>query len=103
MICTRCQGTGFLNIHQLPEELQKGTVDSAFQYLQSQIKYKKVTMASWHDLVLQWITTNDDHDVRVCDCCGDGEYWYGVPGEHDHRDYGNHVPYANNGGLPKCY
>lgn len=70
MICTRCEGTGFLNIHQLPDSIDEFNTDA----------------------VLTWIEENDNHDVQVCDCCGDGEEWYGTPGEH----------YAY-GGLFECY
>jgi hypothetical protein len=47
---------------------------------------------------------NDDHDVTVCDCCGDGEEWYGVHGEHygPEDPPGPDGPYAYNGGLCEC-
>lgn len=62
MNCTRCEGTGFLNLEQIEDE-------------------------SVHDegadAILKWIKQNTDHDVCVCDCCGDSEEgWYGEPGEH---------------------
>lgn len=103
MICTRCDGTGFLNIHQLPKELQERTVENAFKYLNKKIKYKKVKIDTWHNLVLEWIKNNKDHDVQVCDCCGNGKKWYGEPGIHDPIDYGENGPYAYNGGLPECW
>jgi hypothetical protein len=80
--CTRCEGCGFLNAHQLPDE-----VDVADR-----------------GAVLRWIRDNQAHDVVVCDCCGDGEHWYGVPGEHYNDDDppGNGGPYAYNGGLCEC-
>lgn len=59
MNCTRCDGTGFLNAHQLPEDNPPNGIEE----------------------ILAWIEANDDHDVQVCDCCGDGESWYGTPGE----------------------
>ena len=59
--CTRCEGTGFLNIEQIPED----TID-----------------LDDTDAVLKWIDENDEHDVGVCDCCGDGEGWYDEPGCH---------------------
>lgn len=91
MICTRCQGTGFLNIHQLPDELQIIGFLNGFE------------TDNWHEYVLMWINNNDNHDVSVCDCCGDGEYWYGNIGEHSASDYGRNGVYAYNGGLPECY
>ena len=45
------------------------------------------------------------HDIKICDCCGDGEGWYGIPGEHynDEDPIGNYGPYAYNGGLCECH
>jgi hypothetical protein len=83
MNCTRCEGTGFLNVEQLPEDLKQDGIDC--------------------DKVLKWIAENDGHDVQVCDCCGDGHGWYNEPGSHNHNDYGKNGPYAYNGGLPECY
>lgn len=83
MTCTKCDNSGFLNIPQLPQE----GFDFSIQ------------------TVLKWMLDNPDSDVQICDCCGDGEVWYGEPGEHfqggDHG--GNNGPYAYNGGLPECY
>jgi len=87
MTCTRCEGSGFLNLAQVPDEILK-------QYDES----------GTFDIILSWIKQNTDHDVQVCDCCGDGGNWYGMPGEHysggDNR--GSNGPYAYNGGLPEC-
>lgn len=82
--CTRCDGTGFLNTHQLPDY-----VDG---YDQGQVTV--------------WIkTVAHKHDVKVCDCCGDGEDWYGTPGEHYNADdpQGSNGPYASNSGLCMCH
>ena len=85
MTCERCEGSGFLNIHQLPNALHE----------------------CWDvNFVLVWIKDNPTgHDVCVCDCCGDNEDWYGNPGEHftggDH--IGRYGPYAYNGVLSECY
>lgn len=82
MNCTRCDGSGFLNAGQLPPEADH-----------------------WeHDRILKWCHTNENHDVTICDCCGDGDAWYGTPGEHYGHDdpRGPHGPYANNGGLCRC-
>ena len=82
MTCTRCENSGFLNLHQVPEALRDN------------IKAVK-----------SWITANPSSDVSVCDCCGNGENWHGVPGEHFQGGdrSGKHGPYAYNGGLPECY
>ena len=90
MICTRCEGTGFLNLDQVDE----------------------ATLARFeetgdHQVILDWLDEQEavmvradgsgctchisapcprcmlQHDVSVCDCCGDGETWHGAPGEHD--------------------
>jgi len=83
MTCTRCESTGFLNIDQIGDWAEDKD----------------------HDEILQWIIDNEDHDVSVCDCCGDSEYWYGIPGEHynENDPGGNEGPYAYNGGLCKCH
>lgn len=39
-------------------------------------------------------------DVQVCDCCGDGEYWYGTAGHHWQGEPDD--TYKYNGGLPEC-
>jgi len=83
MICTRCQGTGFLNIQQVPEEIDR-----------------ELSRAG----ILKWMRTTEDHDVTVCDCCGDGNDWYGEAGKHytDDDPAGRYGPYAYNGGLCEC-
>ncbi len=89
MICTRCDGTGYLNIEQVDDDtlrLFDATSDP-------------VHIESWIESQL------DDHDVEVCDCCGNGEIWYGERGQHygtieDQR--GHDGPYAYNGGLCEC-
>ena len=64
--CTRCGGTGFLNLEQVDED----------------------TLARFDEtgdvcLIFAWIALAEcEHDVSVCDCCGDGEDWYGEPGQH---------------------
>ena len=84
LTCTRCEGSGFLNLWQIPG----GDID-----------------VDNHDWVLKWIASNKDHDVAVCDCCGDGEEWYGTPGEHYGPDDppGRQGPYDSNGGFCHCH
>ncbi len=55
MHCTRCDGTGWLNTHQIPDgELNE----------------------DYDDPVQQWLdSTQTEHDVCECDCCdGSGEH-----------------------------
>jgi len=83
--CTRCENSGFLNINQIKDEILY-TLDS-------------------EEAVLEWINRNDNHNVQICDCCGDGENWYGIPGEHYNNEdpRGPDGPYAYNGGLCECH
>ncbi len=84
IVCTRCQGTGFLNAEQLPQ----GLIDRGVEAVQ------------------KWIAANQQAtDAQVCDCCGNGETWHGEPGHHytAHDPTGNNGPYAYNGGLCECH
>lgn len=103
--CNHCEGTGFLNVDQVPSDVaDKG-----------------------HEAILKWMNDRNDeiesssdcschlnppcqrcvlvHDVAVCDCCGDGDGWYGEPGHHYGVDDppGPSGPYASNGGLCCCH
>jgi hypothetical protein len=84
MICNRCNGTGFLNIHQI---------------LDDAIRYGGV------EAIQNWMKENTDNDVCICDCCGDGDGWYGEPGRHygTYDPSGKNGPYAYNGGLCECH
>ncbi len=83
--CTRCE-YGWLNLHQIPED-ERFFLDSP-------------------EAVGEWWERNQhkEHDVQVCDCCGDGEDWYDVPGEHYNNGdiEGEAGPYSYNGGLCEC-
>ncbi len=68
--CTRCQGTGFINTHQIEES-----------FLSEAEKSK-----DFHNIILEWIQGNATHDVSVCDCCGDGECWNYEPGQHSYDE-----------------
>jgi len=86
--CTRCEGSGFLNLEQVPNEFIANIEDNP----------------DYHQLIIEWIENNKDHNVQVCDCCGDGEYWYDVPGEHYNSQdpIGFNGPYEYNGGFCEC-
>ena len=77
MNCTHCESTGFLNLEQVDEPTYLQFLDSGNV-----------------DVILEWIATNNNHDVAMCDCCGDGQEWYGEPGHHH---LGAEEPF------PECY
>jgi hypothetical protein len=101
MNCTRCNGTGFLNLEQVHgETLARFEATGDRQVFLVWIDEQAAAMVraggdcSCHIsppcnyCILQ-------HDVQVCDCCGDGENWYGEPGQHDLNDH--------NAPFPQCY
>ncbi len=88
-VCTRCDNTGFLNLEQIDPDVYG---------------YDVADITDWVS-VLKWINAHEDHDVQVCDCCGDGEHWYAIPGEHYNAEdpRGHDGPYSYNGGLCECH
>jgi hypothetical protein len=64
LVCTKCGGTGFLNLNQIDSEIYGMDVPDS----------------SDENSILRWIATHDKHGVQVCDCCGDGVDWYDEPG-----------------------
>ena len=90
MVCTRCNGTGFLNLHQVPD-----SVLDQFYVGDGNLN---------HQVIIDWMTKNPNgNDVSICNCCGNTEQWFGTAGEHNERDFGLSGPYFYNGGLPECY
>jgi hypothetical protein len=88
MNCTRCDGTGFLNLDQVPDDMRILAENTDFL-----------------QVIIDWIKANNNHDVQVCDCCGASANWYGIPGEHYNSDDlpGRSGPYGYNGGLCECH
>jgi hypothetical protein len=82
MNCARCEGTGFLNAEQIPQQIQEGGAE----------------------VMRHWCAVNKT-DAQVCDCCGDGDGRYGEPGQHHTSidPVGKDGPYAYNGGLCECH
>lgn len=87
LVCNRCEGTGFLNLHQL----EAGPRALLLLQVEADRDLAPV-LIPWARLL--------GPDVQVCDCCGDGENWYGEPGEHFEGEPSG--TYAYNGGLPEC-
>lgn len=88
MICNVCDGSGFINLHQIPEN----EMDELCDDLENKIP--------------KWIVAQTEpYDVAVCRCCGDGDVWFGDPGYHYGPDdpQGMHGPYAYNGGSCECH
>lgn len=88
LICTRCEGTGFLNLDQVDDSVLRAFDDEGNG-----------------QIIIAWMLNHDDDDVEICDCCGDGCGWHGVRGEHyNHTDpQGDQGPYHYNGGLCECH
>ena len=102
--CTRCGGTGFLNNDQIPEELG-GYPDKILEWLdETAAAQERLGGCSCFDHPPCGFCMNQ-HEVQVCDCCGDGNAWYGEPGKHYGVDdpMGKFGPYARNGGLCECH
>ena len=89
MNCTRCDGSGFINLDQIPE--------ADMELIE---KYEDFVVG-----VQTWMNDHKDSDVAICDCCGDGEGWHGEPGQHytSEDPMGHNGPYAYNGGLCECH
>lgn len=86
--CTRCENSGFLNLHLVPEVI-----------------LEEFDKSGEPDIVLDWMKHGGDNDVSVCDCCGNKDDWYGVRGEHYNSEdpQGRGGPYEYNGGLCECH
>lgn len=87
MICTRCGGTGFLNLHQVDEETladyeNTGDIDIILDWIDARAN---VQAAGCTCAVTKppCRYCESSHDVSVCDCCGNGEDWFHLPGLHD--------------------
>lgn len=99
LTCNRCQGTGFLNLHQI---IEAGV--ASFKEREDEQPFYVAFLLTCIEAELKKIKETEVHDIQVCDCCGDGEEWYGVPGEHYNEDdpQGTDGVYAYNGGLCEC-
>ena len=88
MNCTRCQGTGFLNLEQVPDEVLNpfnatGDVDLILAWIDETAATRNRYGCSCHINPPCHTCVEYTHDVQVCDCCGNGEHWHEMPGEHN--------------------
>ena len=84
MNCTRCEGTGFLNIEQVSADIVNLGHEAVLAWIEEMDNAaKSIGGCSCHIKPPCSYCTDTQHDVSVCDCCGNGEEWYGEPGQHD--------------------
>lgn len=79
--CTRCEGTGFLNLDQVDKETlgrfeETGDPQVILDWINNRNHHAREAGGCSYHVCLP-------HDVTPCDCCGDGEDWYSLPGLHD--------------------
>lgn len=105
IVCTRCEGSGFLNVDQVQNGVDTSNPTDVMQWLdKTNRRLEFLGGCSCHKSPpCNWCI--EQHDVSVCDCCGDGEGHYGIPGEHYNPEdpMGDKGPYASNGGLARCH
>jgi RecJ-like exonuclease len=86
--CTRCEGTGFLNLDQVDEKTvarfeETGDPKMVLDWINDRNRrMEEVGGCSCH-ICPPCSYCELIHDVSVCDCCGDDEGWYSLPGWHD--------------------
>lgn len=90
--CTRCDGTGFLNIDQVDEAtLAAFEAEGDPQIILDWIDERDAEMIEassctcmMHPRAVPCRYCENMHDVAPCDCCGNGEPWgwYFTPGLH---------------------
>ncbi len=88
IMCLKCDGFGYLNPELIPAKIRKAADKAESQ-----------------QPIVDWMNSTIGCQVAVCDCCGDGERWYGTPGGHYSEDdpAGADGPYLYNGGLCECH
>lgn len=102
--CTRCDGSGFLNVDQFPDDIVDKDAEEKLEWLVDHREGREDRCCSCHiDPPCSFCV--EANDIEVCDCCGDGKDWYGTPGGHYGPDdpQGDQGPYASNGGLCRCH
>ena len=101
--CNHCEGTGFLNADQFPKEVTEH--ESRVKWLQDRKESLSDLGGCSCHISPPCSFCTEQHDIVICDCCGDGDAWHGQPGEHYGPDDqpGSQGPYADNGGLCQCH
>jgi hypothetical protein len=104
LTCTRCGNSGFLNNDQFPDEVANLSAEEKLKWLLDLRDERSNRGCSCH-INPPCSFCETANDIEVCDCCGDGEGWYGTPGEHYNQEdpRGPQGPYASNGGLCQCH
>lgn len=104
LTCTRCNGTGFLNIEQVPEGIREQGPAAVRDWMEQRNLDIDLIDCVCH-IAPPCGRCELLHDVQVCDCCGDGENWHGEPGQHYTvaDPEGDDGPYRYNGGLCECH
>lgn len=85
IICNHCEGSGFVNLHQLDGYSDPPELDA--------------------EKIIEWLKTHEDTDIAMCPCCSDGSEWYGARGWHYSAfdPPGKLGKYSYNGGLCECH
>lgn len=102
--CNRCQGTGFLNYEDAPEDIRDKGADAVADWVtHMQLKFDELG-CSCHINPPCSACVDYKTDVEMCDCCADGVEFYDIPGQHYNKDVqGPSGFYAYNGGLCECH
>lgn len=83
-ICRKCEGTGFLNLEQIgiTDIEDSWTNEEVFEWIEKRDSLRENECCSCHiSAPCNYCIGN--HDVQVCDCCGDGvSKWKVVQGHH---------------------
>ena len=99
MNCTRCDGTGFLNLFQVDTETlnkfdETGDINVILDWIidRDEIAKQPCTCSdlSVFDNAISCSSCLAQHNVQICDCCGDSYGWFNTPGQHEVHDHAWH-------------
>jgi hypothetical protein len=105
MNCNHCAGTGIVNSDQVPDDVMSEGAIAARDWIREMNGRAKEISCSCHTSPPCYRCVEYLTDAKVCNCCGNGNEWYGVPGQHYSASdpKGNTGPYDYNGGLAECH